>query len=94
MRLVDVRVFVPTRASETVERARRTCENSLVARSHAVQVRLEGQDLRARAQQTLSERHEIRQSADGTAGEANSGQRLADPSARSAASSALEIATR
>jgi len=94
VRLVDVRVLVSTRASETLERARRTCERSLVARSHAVQVRLEGQDLRARSEQTLSARRMLRHSAGGTAGEADSGQPSADPGVRPAAAHALEIETR
>jgi hypothetical protein len=66
----------------------------LAARSHAVQVRLEGQELRARAEQTLSERHLLRRSAGGTGGEADSGRRPADPTVRPAASFAVEIATR
>jgi transposase len=50
---------------------------------HAVRVRLEGQELRARAEQTLSERQAIRGSAGGTAGEGGSGRRPADPMVRS-----------
>jgi len=78
VQLVDVRVLISARAGETVERAKRACEHALVARSHAVQVRLEGQELRARADQTLSERQLIRHRAGGTAGEAGSGQHSAD----------------
>ena len=79
MQLVDVRVLISARAGETVERVKRTCEHSLVALSHAVQLRLEGQERRARADQTLSERQLIRRSAGGTAGEADLGGRPADP---------------
>jgi hypothetical protein len=94
MRLVDVRVLVATRAGDTVESARRTCQHSLVARSRAVEARLEGQELRARADQIRSERRMMRAGADRAAGEGDFCQLAADPSVRPATSFAMQIATR
>jgi len=67
-------------AGETVERARRAGEDSLFARSQAVQVRLEGQELRARARQMRSERRMLRQGIAGLAGGANAVDRPDDSS--------------